>query len=48
MEINKLNNELKTKVEELLVYKLNNEKILALNKQKINFLEKKLNQWKER
>ena len=37
MEINKLKNELKTKEEELLVYKLNNEKILALNEQKINF-----------
>ncbi len=48
MEINKLKNELKTKEEELLVYKLNNEKILALNEQKINFLEKESNQWKER
>ena len=37
MEINKLNNELKTKVEELLIYKLNDEKILQLNEQKINF-----------
>ena len=48
MEINKLKNELKTKEEELLVYKLNNEKILALNEQKINFLEKESSQWKER
>ena len=48
MEINKIKNELKTKEEELLIYKLNDEKVLALNNQKINFLEKELNQWKER
>ena len=48
MEINKLKNDLKTKEEELLVYKLNEEKVLALNEQKVNFLEKELNQWKER
>ena len=48
MELNKLKNEIKTKEEELLVYKLNDEKVLALNEQKINFLEKELNQWKER
>ena len=48
MEINKLKSELKAKEEELLVYKLNDEKVLALNEQKINFLEKELNQWKER
>ena len=48
MEINKLKNELKTKEEELLIYKLNDEKVSALNNQKINFLEKELIQWKER
>ena len=48
MEINKLKSELKSKEEELLMYKLNDEKILALNEQKINFLEKELAQWKER
>ena len=48
MEINKIKNELKTKEEELLIYKLNDEKVLALNNQKINFLEKELNLWKER
>ena len=48
MEINKLKSEIKAKEEDLLVYKLNDEKVLALNEQKINFLEKELNQWKER
>ena len=48
MEINKLKSEIKAKEEDLLVYKLNNEKVLALNDQKINFLEKELAQWKER
>ena len=48
IEINKLKHELKAKEEELLVYKLNDEKVLALNNQKINFLEKELEQWKER
>ena len=48
MEMNKLKSELKAKEEELLLYKLNDEKVLALNDQKINFLEKELQQWKER
>ena len=48
MEINKLKSDIKAKEEELLVYKLNDEKVLALNTQKINFLEKELSQWKER
>ena len=48
MEINKLKSEIKAKDEDLLVYKLNDEKVLALNEQKINFLEKELAQWKER
>ena len=48
MEINKLKSDIKAKEEELLVYKLNDEKVLALNNQKINFLEKELEQWKER
>jgi FtsZ-binding cell division protein ZapB len=48
MEINKLKSEIKAKEEELLIYKLNDEKVSALNIQKINFLEKELSQWKER
>ena len=48
MEINKLKSDIKAKEEDLLVYKLNDEKVLALNEQKINFLEKELAQWKER
>ena len=48
MEINKLKSQIKAKEEDLLVYKLNDEKVLALNDQKINFLEKELSQWKER
>ena len=48
MDINKLKNELKTKEEELLVIKLNNEKVLALNEQKNLFLQKEIEQWKER
>ena len=48
MEINKLKTELKAKEEEILLYKLNDEKVLALNDQKIKFLEKELEQWKER
>ena len=48
MEINKLKTELKAKEEEILLYKLNDEKVLALNDQKIKFLEKELEQWKQR
>ena len=48
LEINKLKSEIKAKEEDLLVYKLNDEKVLALNDQKIKFLEKELTQWKER
>ena len=48
MDINKLKNELKTKEEELLVIKLNNEKVLALNEQKNTFQQKEIEQWKER
>ena len=48
MEINKINSEKKAKEDELLVYKLNDEKVSALNIQKISFLEKELEQWKER
>jgi len=48
MEINKINSEKKAKEDELLVYKLNDEKVSALNTQKITFLEKELEQWKER
>ena len=48
MEINKLKSEVKAKEEDLLVYKLNIEKESALTLQKITFLEKELEQWKER
>ena len=48
MEINKLKSDIKAKEDDLLVYKLNDEKVSALNIQKINFLEKELSQWKER
>ena len=48
MEMNKLKMELKTKEEDLLISKLNDDKITALNTQKINLLEKECEQWKER
>ena len=48
MEINKLKSEIKAKEEDLLIYKLNDEKVSALNIQKISFLEKECEQWKER
>jgi len=48
MEMNKLKMELKAKEEDLLVNKLNDDKITALNTQKINLLEKECEQWKER
>ena len=48
MEMNKLKMELKTKEEDLLINKLNDDKVSALNVQKINLLEKECEQWKER
>ena len=48
LEINKYKSEVKAKEEDLLVFKLNDEKVSALNEQKISFLEKELSQWKER
>ena len=48
MEMNKLKMELKAKEEDLLINKLNDDKISALNAQKINLLEKECEQWKER
>lgn len=42
MEINKINSEKKAKEDELLVNKLNDEKVSALNVQKIAFLEKRI------
>jgi len=48
IEINKLKNEIKSKEEEILLNKLNNEKVSALNVQKINFLEKEVENWKNR
>ena len=46
--MNKLKMELKAKEEDLLVNRLNDDKITALNTQKINLLEKECEQWKER
>ena len=48
MEMNKLKMELKAKEEDLLINKLNEDKVSALNVQKINLLEKECEQWKER
>ena len=48
MEINKLKLEIKAKEEDLLVNKLNDDKVTALNTQKISLLEKECEQWKER
>ena len=48
LEINKLKLEIKAKEEDLLVNKLNDDKVSALNVQKISLLEKECEQWKER
>ena len=48
MEMNKLKMELKAKEEDFLINKLNEDKVSALNVQKINLLEKECEQWKER
>ena len=48
MEMNKLKMELKAKEEDLLINKLNDDKVSALNVQKISLLEKECEQWKER
>ena len=48
MDIHKMKNELQTKEEEIIVIKLNNEKVRALDEQKITFLQKEIEQWKER
>ena len=47
-EKTKIENELKTKEEELLVIKMNCEKVQLLNEQKLSYLEKEINNWKER
>ena len=47
-EKTKIENELKTKEEELLVIKMNSEKVQLLNEQKLSYLEKEINNWKER
>ena len=47
-ENTKIENELKTKEEELLVIKMNSEKVQLLNEQKLSYLEKEINNWKER
>ena len=48
IEIDKLKLEIKAKEEDLLVNKLNDDKVSALNIQKISLLEKECEQWKER
>ena len=48
IEIGKLKLELKTKEEEILLNELNKEQDMALNIQKINFLENEINEWKKR
>jgi hypothetical protein len=48
IEIDKLKLEIKAKEEDLLVNKLNDDKVSALNVQKISLLEKECEQWKER
>ena len=48
LEINKLKIQLKTKEEEILLNNLNKEQDMALNIQKINFLENELKEWKSR
>ena len=48
LEIDKLKLEIKAKEEDLLVNKLNDDKVSALNVQKISLLEKECEQWKER
>ena len=47
-KIKKLENELKDKKEEMLISKMNNEKIISLNEQKIIFLDKEMNSLKEK
>ena len=44
----KLENDLKYNNEELLVLKMNNDKMISLNEQKLMFLEKEINSWKEK
>ena len=48
LEINKLKIQLKTKEEEILLNNLNKEQDMALNIQKIDFLENELKEWKSR
>ena len=45
---NKLETDLHLKEEQLLVLKMNNEKINNLHEQKFNFLEKEIQNWKEK
>ena len=47
-EKTKIENELKAKEEELLVIKMNSEKVQSLNEQKLKYLDKEVNNWKER
>ena len=44
----KLENDLKNKENELLISKMNNDKIISLNEQKISFLDKEINTLKEK
>ena len=44
----KIENELHAKEEQILVLKMNSEKISSLNEQKVSYLEKEMNGWKEK
>lgn len=44
----KIENELHAKEEQILVLKMNSEKISSLNEQKVSYLEKEMSNWKEK
>ena len=44
----KYENDLKSKEEQILIMKMNNDKIMSLNDQKLNYVEKEINTYKEK
>ena len=44
----KYENELKSKEEQILIMKMNNDKIMSLNDQKLNYVEKEINTYKDK
>ena len=44
----KYENELKSKEEQILIMKMNNDKIMSLNDQKLNYVEKEINSYKDK